>query len=73
MEKSSGAEYRIAVDGNSDQMFYFDHSGSFGQGRILEHDKITLWGTYDGIMAYVSMSGGKISVPSLISKYYAIN
>lgn len=72
MEKSNGAQYRIAVDGNYDQMFYADYTGSFGQGRILEDDTVTLWGTYDGLMSYNSTIGGKITVPSLIAKYYLI-
>lgn len=72
MEKSNGAQYRIAVDGNYDQMFYVDYTGAFGQGRILEDDTVTLWGTYDGLMSYNSTLGGKITVPSLIAKYYQI-
>lgn len=72
MEKSNGAQYRITVDDNYDQMFYVDYTGSFGQGRILEDDTVTLWGTYDGLMSYNSTLGGKITIPSLIAKYYQI-
>lgn len=72
MEKSGGAEYRVAVDGNYDQIFYVDYTGTFGQGRILEDDTVTLWGTYDGLMSYTATLGGKITIPSLIAKYYQI-
>ncbi|MBI4857173.1 MAG: hypothetical protein HY818_10590 [Acetobacterium woodii] len=73
MEKSNGAQYRVAVDGNYDQIFYVDYTGSFGQGRILENDMVTLWGTYDGLMSYTATLGGKITIPSLLAKYYQIN
>jgi hypothetical protein len=73
LEKSNGAQYRIAVDGDYDQMFYVDYTGDFAAGRILEDDTVTLWGTYDGLMSYNSTLGGKITVPSLIAKYYQIN
>ncbi|MEO1815286.1 MAG: hypothetical protein ABGU93_06845 [Acetobacterium sp.] len=73
MEKSNGAQYRIAIDDNYDQMFYVDYTGAFGQGRILEDDTVTLWGTYVGLMSYNSTLGGKITIPSLIAKYYQIN
>lgn len=73
IEKSNGAQYRIAIDDNYDQMFYVDYTGAFGQGRILEDDTVTLWGTYDGLMSYNSTLGGKITIPSLIAKYYQIN
>jgi len=73
MEKSNGAQYRIAVDDNYDQMFYVDYTGDFAAGRMLENDIVTLWGTYDGLMSYTATIGGKITVPSLIAKYYQIN
>ena len=73
MEKSNGAQYRIAVDDNYDQMFYVDYTGDFAAGRILEEDTVTLWGSYDGLMSYNSTLGGKITIPSLIAKYYQIN
>ena len=72
MEKSGGAEYRIAVDDNYDQMVYVDYTGDFAAGRILENDMVTLWGSYDGLMSYTATIGGKITVPSLIAKYYQI-
>ncbi len=73
LEKSNGAQYRIAVDGDYDQMFYVDYTGDFAAGRILEEDTVTLWGIYDGLMSYNSTLGGKITIPSLIAKYYQIN
>lgn len=71
--KDNGGEYRLVVDGDYNQVFYIDYSGPFKQGNILNDDTITFWGTYDGTMSYVSTLGGKITVPSLIAKYYAIN
>lgn len=72
MDKSDGSQYRVAINDDYDQMFYVDYTGPFSQGRMLENDTVTLWGTYDGLMSYNSTLGGKITIPSLIAKYYQI-
>lgn len=70
--KDNGGEYRLVIDGDYNQVFYINYFGSFKQGNILNNDTITFWGTYDGTTSYESTLGAKITVPSLMAKYYAI-
>lgn len=59
--------YRIAVDSDSNCMFYVEYTLPSGSSRILEKDKVTLTGTYFGIYSYETTLGSTVSVPALIA------
>lgn len=44
-----------------------------GEGKILEDDIITLWGTSQGDISYVSTIGATITLPCVYAKYVTIN
>lgn len=62
---------RLAVNNNYDTILYCAVPKSEMHGsRILENDKITIYGMSNGIITYESTLGGNISIPSvLIDKY----
>lgn len=59
--------YRVAVDSDSDCMFYVEYTLPSGASRMLENDTVTLTGTYYGIYSYKTTMGSTVSVPALIA------
>ena len=59
--------YRVAVDSDSNCMFYVEYSLPSGASRILKNDIVTLKGTYFGIYTYQTTLGGSVSVPALLA------
>ena len=55
--------YRIAMGGNSDQMFYVTYTPTVESGRVLENDKVTVFGDFEGLYTYSSTLGGEITIP----------
>lgn len=56
---------RIAVNGNYDTILYVAYDSKISSVRILENDNVTVKGVSQGIYAYTSTSGRKISIPLL--------
>ncbi len=68
VEGNSGKNiYRVAVDSDSDCMFYVEYTLPSGASRILKNDIVTLKGTYYGIYTYETTMGSSVSVPALIA------
>ena len=68
VERSSRENvYRVAVDSDSDCMFYIEYTLPAGSSRILEKDVVTITGTYYGIFSYTTTLGSEVSVPALIA------
>ncbi|MCQ2771172.1 MAG: zinc ribbon domain-containing protein [Clostridia bacterium] len=63
MESGSTAELRIAIDGDYDKMVYSKFDTSEMDSRILEGDKIKLYGVADGLYSYQSVLGSKVTLP----------
>ena len=61
--------YRVATSGsyNDIVLIYVDNYGS-GE-RILEDDRITFYGTYDGLYSYTTVMGAQLTIPSIKVKY----
>lgn len=61
--------YRVATSGKYDNVVYIyvDNYGS--DERILEDDKITFYGTYDGLYSYTTVMGAGKTIPSIKVKY----
>lgn len=61
--------YRVATSGRYKNvvLIYVDNYGS--GSRILEGDKITFYGKYDGLYTYETVMGSSLSIPSIIVEY----
>lgn len=57
-------EYRIAVDGNSDMIFYVTSTVSDDTAHFIDDEKVVVNGVFGGLISYNSTLGGKITVPS---------
>ena len=61
--------YRAATKGRWDNviLLYIDN---YGQGRLLEDDRVTIYGTFEGLYTYESVMGASITVPQVIANHY---
>lgn len=57
------ASYRIAVDGDGDQVIAVFYQRPDGTGRILEDDSVTVYGSMDDLYTYTSTTNLSVSVP----------
>lgn len=71
IEGDKEVQMRLAVNNDYDKILYCAISKDNLKGtRILENDKITIYGLSTGLITYDSTMGGKISIPGvLIQKY----
>lgn len=71
IEGDTEVQMRFAVNDDYDKILYCAISKDNLKGtRILENDKITIYGLSNGLITYDSTMGGKISIPGvLIVKY----
>lgn len=71
IERDTEVQMRFAVNDDYDKILYCAISKDNLKGtRILENDKITIYGLSNGLITYDSTMGGKISIPGvLIVKY----
>lgn len=71
IEGDTEVQMRLAVNDDYDKILYCAISKDNLKGtRILENDKITIYGLSNGLITYDSTMGGKISIPGvLIVKY----
>lgn len=63
IEGKSVSEYRVALDSNSDKIVYVVLPASKATVRVLEDDKVTIIGTYSGLISYESTHGVQITIP----------
>lgn len=64
IEGEDFSQYRVAVKGDSDMVFFVDYTRPEGEARILEDDMVTVRGVSGGVITYESTMGGQITVPS---------
>lgn len=55
--------YRVAMNGDSDCMFYVTFTPTIESERVLEDDKVTVCGQFMGLYTYTSTLGGEITIP----------
>ncbi|SEA04955.1 hypothetical protein SAMN04515656_1035 [Eubacterium aggregans] len=72
IESGSDYQYRVAVDGNYDEIFFVSCKGVSSNNRVLQNDTVQFWGAYNGLITYDSALGGPITIPSLIASGYNI-
>lgn len=63
----SQTTYRIATKGSYDDIVLVIYSRPSGASRILDDDRVTVYGTCDGVTSYKSTMGGTITIPSCIA------
>lgn len=71
IQVSEGVEstiYRIAKDGDVDQMFYVTYTPGVESTRVLEDDKVTVVGEFTGLTSYQSVLGGTITIPAIAAQ-----
>lgn len=59
---------RIALDTNWDEVVYAEYDSTILDERVLENDRVTVYGYYYGIYQYESTLGQMVSVPSLYAE-----
>jgi len=73
VSEASGAndcsEYRIATKNGYDKVI-FVLIDNYGKSRILEDDKITVYGRCSGLYSYKTVLGAKVTIPLIDVVYY---
>lgn len=64
MESGSRITFRISSKGNYDNVVYCNYTAPDGYKRILEDDKVVVYGTCTGIYTYETIMGGSVTIPS---------
>ena len=62
--KLTYTNYRIATKGSYDDVVLVTYFRPEGASRVLEDDRVTVYGTCDGVTSYKSTMGGTITIPS---------
>ena len=61
--------YRVATNGRYDNVVYIKVDNYGSGSRILEDDRVTFYGTYDGLYTYETVMGASVTIPSIIVEY----
>ena len=61
--------YRVATSGRYKDVIYVKIDNYGSGSRILENDKITLYGTFDGLYTYTTVMGASVTIPSITAEY----
>lgn len=59
--------YRIASKGSYDNVVYVEYTLPKGASRILEDDKVTVYGTCLGVYSYTTVMGSEITIPACLA------
>lgn len=73
LEGEDSTQYRLAVDGNYDNVLYLEIDKDDLAQRILEDDLVTVYGLSVGTISYKSTLGGKITIPGLLVNIIELN
>lgn len=67
MEGSSDSnQIRLAVNSDYDTILYCEYNKSITPSRILDDDKVTIYGTSYGLYSYEATGGATITLPAVI-------
>lgn len=64
LESGRSITFRITSKGNWDDVVYCSYTAPSDYKRILEDDKVTVYGTCTGIYTYETIMGGSVTIPS---------
>ena len=65
MESDYKVEIRLATSKGYNDVIYCTYSPNIVSSRVLEDDRITVYGTSSGTITYQSTLGGKITIPGM--------
>ena len=54
---------RVATKGNYDNVVYVVYYRAAGEARILEDDRVTVYGTSNGLYTYETVMGAEVTIP----------
>ena len=63
IEGDSEVQLRVATKGNWDNVIFVYYPSNLVASRVLEDDKITIYGVSKGLFSYDSTGSGKITIP----------
>ena len=63
MNSGSTTFYRISSRGNYNDVVYVAIDNSDILTPIIEDDKVTVYGKYDGLETYTTIMGGSVTIP----------
>ena len=61
--------YRVATSGSYDNIVYIKVDNYGSGSRILEDDRITFYGKFDGLYTYTTVMGASVTIPCIIVEY----
>lgn len=62
----------LRVKDNNGDIWYVTYTREEGEDRILEDDKVNVYGKSDGVETYTTILGGSVTIPSIEAKYIDI-
>ncbi|MBR1845187.1 MAG: hypothetical protein IJ792_01150 [Oscillospiraceae bacterium] len=65
IEGDDEIQIRLAVNGDYDRVIYCGYEPAIVSSRVLENDKISIYGTSVGLISYESTLGGQITIPAV--------
>lgn len=66
-------EYRISIDDWNEKVMYAYYTRQERESRILEGDKVTVYGISEGLITYESTFGSNITIPAMSIFFYSID
>lgn len=72
IEGSTETNLRVATSGNYDDVIFVGYDPSIMSSRVLEDDRITVYGTCTGLYTYKSTGAGSISIPGMYATHITI-
>ena len=64
IEGDETVQIRLAVNNDYDDILFCEYDSSIVSSRVLEDDKITIYGVSVGTITYESTMGGQITIPA---------
>ena len=58
---------RVASKGRYDDIVYVVYYRSSGEARVLEEDKVTVYGTSKGLYTYTTVMGAEVTLPMILA------
>jgi len=58
---------RVASKGRYDDVVYVIYYRGSGEARILEDDKVTVYGTSKGLYTYETVMGAEVTIPMILA------
>ncbi len=69
LESGKNIELRLNIDGNYEETVYVTYTLKEDEGRILEYDIVTIYGSFEGLYSYESVMGAEITLPQIAARY----